>query len=213
MDALIHRVVDGDTSAWHALWSAIEPTIWHVTGQWRLVGPLSRSDDDRRNILVEVMHLLREGEHRRLRIYLQSAGNRPTSSFKTWLATVTARAAIDYLRAHPEFDDARGRASEEPRWVRLLPMAEIELGTIESDAATRASAAQLVERARRDLKPDQLRALSLWLEGSSHDDIRMELGLAHSIEAERLVRAALKRLRDRFASPHDLDAEPLETRT
>ena len=199
-ETLLEKVIDGDVLAWHTLWHAIEPTVWQVTGKWQLVGKLCKRDDDRRNIVVEVMNLLREQGHRRIRIYLDSRGTRERSSFKSWLATVTARASIDYLRAHPEFDDARGRPGAAPKWVHVVPMADPDARAVPADASSRAAVAQLLDRARRDLRPDQLAALSLWLEGSTAEEIDEELVLGDAPAADRLVRSALKRLRDRFAT-------------
>jgi DNA-directed RNA polymerase specialized sigma24 family protein len=208
LDALVRKVIAGDARAWQALWSAIEPTVWHITGKWQIVGPLSRRDEDRRDIVVEVMDRLRQGGFRRLKAYLDSCAGRPSSSFKTWLATVTARAAIDHVRAHPEFSDTRGRPGTEPSWVRVVPMANVDAGTTTSDATTSAAASQLLERAKVELRGEQLRALSMWLEDASHADIAIELGLADPHEADRLVRSALKRLRDRFGASIDPSMRP-----
>jgi len=90
VDELIQEVVDGDGQAWQALWRAVEPTIWALTGWGRVTGPIAQREDDRRNILLEVMGRLRADDFSRLRRYLASTKHRATpSSFKTWLATVT----------------------------------------------------------------------------------------------------------------------------
>lgn len=199
MDDLISQVIAGDTAAWHRLWSAVQPTVWAITGNWRITGAVSRREEDRKNIAVDVMERLRADDCRRLRAYLDGARRRPGSSFKAWLATVTARAAIDYVRAHPEFDDGRG-TNREPRWFRVVPTANVDAGAAtDRDPVLRATAHELLDRARRDLEPKQLSALAHWLEGRSHDEIASRLSLADGGEADRLVRAALKRLRDRFA--------------
>ena len=112
MEELVRRVVAGDPRAWHELWDAVQPTLWAITGKWQITGPLSQRDEDRRNIVVEVMERLRADGFRRLKSYLASLepeGNPRAGSFKTWLCTVTARTAIDYVRAHPEYRDVRSR--------------------------------------------------------------------------------------------------------
>lgn len=201
-EALLQRVVAGDVLAWHSLWKAVEPTVWHITGRWQLVGQLSKRDDDRRNIVVDVMHRLQDDGHRRIRAFLAAEPSAAKSSFKAWLVTMTTRAAIDYLRAHPEFDAARGRAGE-ARWFKVVPMSDPDGRSTVADAPSKAAVSELLDRARRDLRNDQLRALSLWLEGGTHLEIEQELGLRDAGAGERLVRSALKKLRDRFAPGHD----------
>jgi DNA-directed RNA polymerase specialized sigma24 family protein len=196
---LADRAASGDAAAWRELWRAIQPTIWAITGKWQFTGPLSRRDDERRDIVLEVMERLRADDFRRLKSFLGAAPERG-GSFKAWLATVTARAAIDHVRAHPEYLDPRaGAASDGPRWVTVVPMPDAELAYPFVDPEKVATAVIMLERARKDLAPDQLAALYVWLHGGDHGEIAARLGLASARDAERLVRAALKRLRDRYA--------------
>lgn len=211
MEALVRRVIAGDARAWHELWDAVQPTLWAISGKWQISGPLCQREDERRNIVVEVMERLRADGFRRLRSYLASTEAAPaagrTNSFKTWLCTVTARTAIDYVRSHPEYRDVRGRGTatdDVGRWVRFVPLTRepIHPG---ADPTKVATAAVMLERARDELRPEQLSALYLWLQGDDHVEIAARLGLGSPKEADRLVRAALKRLRDRYAS-HDTGA-------
>jgi DNA-directed RNA polymerase specialized sigma24 family protein len=209
---LVSRVVEGDDAAWRAFWRAVEPTVWAVTGKWQYTGPLAQRDDDRRNIVVDVMERLREGGCRRLRGFLESSEGRGGSSFKAWLATVTARAAIDYVRAHPEYVDPRGAGASTAdgalsRWIRIVPMPASEPAAPGLDPVRIATASVLLERARQDLDRAQLSALYLWLQGEDAAAIAERLGLATPRDAERLVRAALKRLRDRYAAADSRDAD------
>ena len=59
-------------------------------------------------------------------------------------------------------------------------------------------ARELLEYAAHALESTQSRALRLWMDGVSHDDIARELGLATPRDADKLVRAALARLRRHF---------------
>jgi DNA-directed RNA polymerase specialized sigma24 family protein len=199
--ALADRAASGDGAAWRELWRAVEPTIWAITGKWQFTGPLSRRDDERRDIVVDVMERLRADDFRRLRGFLDTIPARG-GSLKTWLATVTARAAIDHVRAHTEYLDPRGNKGEtsgEPRWVTVVPMPDRELPHPFGDPERVATAFVLLDRARKDLEADQLAALYVWLHGGGHGEIAERLGLASARDADRLVRAALKRLRDRYA--------------
>ena len=191
-------MVRGDAAAWQTFWEAIHPTVWAITSRPTITGPLARRDDDRRNIALLVMDRLRADEFRRLRLFLEAARARgASSSFRSWLATVTARAAIDYVRSHPEFADTRGKDGGE-RWVRIVAISESHAPVAQADPERIALAALVLERARAMLRSDQLSALLLWLQGEEHRDIAARMELDDEHEAERLVRSALKRLRDRL---------------
>ena len=197
MEALLERVIDGDTAAWQKLWQAAEPTVWAVTGKFQVTGPLSEREDDRRNIVLEVMDQLQADDFRRLRAYLTSAERR-ASSFRSWLATVSVRAAIDYVRRHSEYRDVRGRHSlGGDRWVRHMPLGEPAATRPAVDPVNLTTATLMLERAREVLRRDQLLALCRWLQGDDFEAIAARLGLSRPA-AQKLLRSALKRLRDRY---------------
>jgi hypothetical protein len=56
--------------------------------------------------------------------------------------------------------------------------------------------AALLEKARAYLSTTQFAGLVLWLKGADDADIMLELRLAEEAGAARLVRSALKRIRD-----------------
>lgn len=203
---LIEHAISGGDDAWHALWQISEPVVWAVTGKFQITGPLSELVDERRNIVLSVMDRLRADGFRRLRCYLDSTKLRPGSSYRSWLATVTARAAIDYVRAHPEYTDERGKTGG-VRWVRLVALRDEHAPVVKLDPEKAAIAASVLERAKDTLRADQLAALLLWLQGESKDTIASELALADPADADRLVRSALKRLRDRFRSEDPVQKE------
>ena len=62
----------------------------------------------------------------------------------------------------------------------------------------RGAAMTMLRYAYKELPPDQLAALELWIVNSGFDGIASELGLGDSQAAAKLVRAALERLRRRF---------------
>jgi hypothetical protein len=59
-------------------------------------------------------------------------------------------------------------------------------------------ARELLEYAARSLESTQLHALRRWMAGASFDELAGELGLANPRDADKLVRAALARLRRHF---------------
>jgi hypothetical protein len=83
--------------------------------------------------------------------------------------------------------------------VPIVPLPESEPETYAADPTEVMTATHMLERARGELRSDQLQALYLWLHGHDHREIAARLELSGSREAERLVRAALKRLRDRYS--------------
>lgn len=64
---------------------------------------------------------------------------------------------------------------------------------------TKETAQRILEFARETLAGDQLAVLAAWLKGESFDDMTSELHLHDARAAERLLRAALARLRRQFA--------------
>ncbi len=181
--ALVESTIAGDARAWQELWRTVHPMLWAITGLWRLVSCLCRSDEDRRNIVVRVMGQLHEDRFRRLRLFRDSCARRGESSFRAWLATVAARSAISYARAHRPAESIASLSME-------LPPADPTAALLGRD---------LLDRARNHLRADQLDALSLWLDGWDHAEIALKLGLGQRSLADQLVRSGLKRLRDRFA--------------
>jgi hypothetical protein len=64
-------------------------------------------------------------------------------------------------------------------------------------------ARELLDYAARELEPAQFAALRRWLEGVTFDELAGELGLSGPRDAERIVRAALARLRRQFGDRAD----------
>jgi DNA-directed RNA polymerase specialized sigma24 family protein len=205
LNVLVERVLTGESSAWHELWHRVEPLVWGISGKWQVTGPLCKRPDDRRDIVLRVMERLREGDFRRLRAFACSPGRGSDRALRTWLTTLAARVAVDHARAHPENVDARGRRGND-RWAKLVALDGIPDLAEERDLTRRTTALRLLERAREELSVQQLTALSIWLEGASTAVIAERLGLLDPAEGLRVLRAALKRLRDRYR-----DASPPES--
>jgi DNA-directed RNA polymerase specialized sigma24 family protein len=205
---LVERTIGGDGRAWRALWLAVEATLHRITARFRVTSRLSHSDDERRNIVLRVMGQLHADGFRRLRLYRASRERRGEGTFHAWLSTMAVRSAISYVRAHPEY---LGRPSPDDhrrgRWAEVLPLgAEVDARMVDPTRTVEARA--LLALARRQLREDQLEALLLWLEGREHGEIAALLSLGDVASAERLVRSALKRLRDRLAKDEDGEGGP-----
>jgi hypothetical protein len=101
---LLRRIVGGRGSqaAWEQLWFGVAPAVWNLTSDWTVTGRLSRSTDDRLNIVVDFFDRLRADDHRRVRCYLQRRDTGQLVPFKAWVLVVAKRVAIDYVRRFPE---------------------------------------------------------------------------------------------------------------
>jgi len=197
---LLTRACEGDDEAWQAVWTWIDPRLSALVSQPRFLARISQHEDDRRGVILSVMERLREDGFRRLKLFQKARALDGRLPFMAWLAVVTKRVAIDYLRAHPDYVDLRRRpGSEAPgAWVdvQALP-SEWRVPGVRPPVTARGTAAELLAFARRELPAQQQRALELWTQGESSSEIARAMGLSTS-EAERLVRAAVERLRRKF---------------
>jgi DNA-directed RNA polymerase specialized sigma24 family protein len=196
-DHQIERILAGDERAWQALVVDVEPLLSRVAARPSVMGRLAHDEDARRAVVVEVVGRLRERGFRRLRLYLETKRNGCPGSWEGWLATLCTRACVDHVRAHPEFLDGRKRGCR-GRWVELVGLGHAPVACAPSPEQL-VTAAILLGHARTQLRPEQREALHAWLAGLSFSDIAERLGLEEPTAAERMVRSALKRLRDRYA--------------
>jgi hypothetical protein len=201
IEALVPAAVAGDGEAWRRLWQGVEPRLGALVRKPRFAGRLSTDEDDVRNILLEVMDRLHEDDFRRLRRYLAARADKPGMTFMPWLIVVTKRIAVDYLRAHAEYlDKRRSDSTASPgKWVERGSMpAPSRLDGGRPPVTNQGTALAMLRYAYDELPQDQIRALEQWILDRSFDDIASELGLGTAKDAERMVRAALERLRRHF---------------
>src|ERR1700712_5314187 len=124
LEVLVVRTAAGDAVAWQELWRTIEPQLLRMVAQPSFLGRLGQREDDRRNIVVEVMGRLRADGFRRLRSYLDTRVTNPSLKFTTWLRVVTKRVGVDYLRGHGDYIDRRHEAdaSRPGVWIEPVPL-------------------------------------------------------------------------------------------
>ncbi len=203
-DDTIERFVSGaaaeDEAAWQHLWAAIEPPLSRIIAQPRFLGRLGGQEDDRRNIVVAVMARLKADRFARLRLYLDAKATNPRLRFLGWLRVVAKRVGIDYLRSHPDYVRRHDAGASRPgRWVdteELPPASQIFGGR--PPVTDLGTARELLAYAAGVIPAEQQRALELWAQSESFDDIALALGLPSATAAERVVRAVIERLRRRF---------------
>jgi DNA-directed RNA polymerase specialized sigma24 family protein len=206
VEVLVAAAAGRDEAAWQRLWAAIEPPLSRIIAQPRFLGRLGQREDDRRNIVVAVMARLRAEKFGRLQMYLEARKSNPRLRFISWLRVVAKRVGIDYLRSHPDYVRRHDEDASRPGvWIDAgtLPPASQIFGE-RPPVTNRGTARELLAFAAGAIPDEQRRALELWAQSESFDDIAKTLGLASATEAEKTVRAAIERLRRRFraAEPH-----------
>jgi DNA-directed RNA polymerase specialized sigma24 family protein len=203
LEVLVGRAADGEVAAWRSLWEDVEPWLEKVVANPRFLGRVGQREDDRSNIIVEVMARLHADGFHRLKLYIEIRHTNPQLKFKTWLRVVAKRVGIDYLRGHQNYVDRRrdpNRGSAPGQWVEAgtLPT-QSKLPGERPPMTNRGTALELLRYAADSVPEPQLSALELWTQGASYEDIARELAVAEGATgSEKLVRAAIERLRRRF---------------
>jgi DNA-directed RNA polymerase specialized sigma24 family protein len=199
-ERLVVAASAGEESSWQELWRRLEPKLAAVLRKPSVLGPLSRLEDPVQDVLVAVMAKLRDDGFRRLRAYVEARRANPALSFLPWVTVVAKRAAIDRIRADPNYIDVRsndGKRSGE--WIQADgSLDDYKLAGARLPITNRVTARQILRIAGDALSAPQRRAVELWTEEASSEHIARELGLASAREAELLVRAGVERLRRRL---------------
>ncbi|MBS1118317.1 MAG: hypothetical protein H6Q90_545 [Deltaproteobacteria bacterium] len=200
LEVLVVAAAARDEASWQRLWAAIEPPLLRIVAQPRFLGRLGQREDDRRNIVVAVMARLRADQFHRLQLYLSARQSNPRLRFISWLRVVAKRVGIDYLRAHPDYVRRHEVDASRPgAWIDAgtLPPAS-QLAGERPPVTNQGTVRAMLQFAAGAIPDEQRRALELWAQSETFEDIARVLGLATGQHAERMVRAAIERLRRRF---------------
>jgi len=208
LETYVTRVVDGDTKAWQELVARLEPLLIQLLRRSRTLGPLRRNLDDCRTVMINVLERLQKDNYRGLRLFQPWAAANPGKDFGDWIRIVTVNIARDHMSSRL---GAAERASDEPplnkrmlnTLASLLPDADDHRLAFRPSMTNVQLARELLEYAARSLDPAQFVALRRWIDGASFDELAVELGLATPRDADKLVRAALARLRRHFGDQTD----------
>lgn len=203
----VPRVVVGDTSAWHELVARLEPQLLRLLRRSRALGPLRRNLDDCRTVMLNVLERLKKDDYRGLRLFQLWADANPGKDFGDWIRIVATNVARDHVSSRL---GSAGRGTDEPLNKRmlntlasLLPEDDDQRLAFRPLMTNVQLARELLEYAARALDPAQFLALRRWLDGSSFDELAAELGLASPRDADKVVRAALAKLRRQFGDQDD----------
>ena len=132
---LLRAVATSGDAGWGPLLIALEPEILAFARR-QPIGRLRDQTDSPREVMTRVLERMRAHEFAAIK---KLCSRDPAPPLSAWLRVLVRRAAIDYLRASPEF--ARGNTTREPGWISL--------STLRSDAKP-ASPDSLAEK-RRDV--------------------------------------------------------------
>jgi hypothetical protein len=201
--AYVPRVVGGDGAAWRELVTRLEPLLIELLRRSRTLGPMRHNVDDCRAVMISVLERLSKDDYRGLRLFRPWADAHPGKDFGDWIRIVTVNLARDHVSSR--LGVAERADDDVPLNKRMLNSLASRLpGGDEERIGFRPSMTQLqlsrelLEYAARALDPDQFRALRRWMDGASFAELADELGLAAPRDADKLVRAALARLRRHF---------------
>lgn len=204
--ALIDELVGGRTEAWKALVELLHPQIERIVRGSRSLGPLRDSDDHRRNVVTDALEKLARNDHRALAILRHWLAENSDKTLMDWLRIVVTNVARDYVEKQLGAGKPGAGMDEASAKKRLLHTLASALPADDLSPALRPpvtdqqTARQILEYAAEHLPDDQLRALEAWLRQADFAEVGAAAGLArdHAKGGEKLVRAALARLRRQF---------------
>jgi hypothetical protein len=198
-EELAERAQQGDAAAQSQL-------VEHLWPQWlkqarasRSMAALARSEDHVREVAARVAEKLTKKGGHALRLYPLWRGAHPDSDFGDWIRIVVANVIRDYVReqiGNSKLDD--GEISPKRLLNQLTRSPAADRFGFRPAFTTAQAARQVVEFARAKLPPEQLRAIELWLEGATDDDMDREFGTSPG-RGRELMRAGVAVLRREFA--------------
>ena len=206
--AYVPRVVGGDGAAWRELATRLEPLLIEFLRRGRTLGPMRHNVDDCRAVMTSVLERLSKDDYRGLRLFRPWAEAHPGKDFGDWIRIVTVNLARDHVSsrlgvAERADDDVPFNKRMLSSLAARLPDAEDERIGFRPSMTQTQLARELLEYAARALDPDQFHALRRWMDGAGFAELAAELGPAGPRDADKLVRAALARLRRHFGDESD----------
>lgn len=204
-EGLVAKACDGDETVWKDLTLHLWPHFQALVRASRSMGGMAKSEDHVHNVLTNLVDKLGTDGGRAITQFPRWKEQNPGKTFTDWIRIVTSYTVNDYVRAALGRRKQGTASSEEsmPSIKRLLnefaaaPVNEDLYGSNRPPFTAAQTARQLLDYAETTLAGDQMKALSLWLDGASFEEMDAELGVAEE-ESKKLVRAAIATLRRRF---------------
>jgi len=168
----LFQAVTRDPAAWPKLMAALEPELVAMAKQQR-IGRLRDREDSPREIVAAVFARFHANDHA---VIHRLCAQQPRPELRAWLRVVVRRAAIDFMRANPEFE----RASN--RWISLA--------TLTSSAPGEAKPDSLVEK-----RAEVVRALREMVDAAKAETVaRGDDAIGHLAIAWGIERLHVRRL-------------------
>jgi DNA-directed RNA polymerase specialized sigma24 family protein len=213
-EALVARACAGDEEVWKELLLHLWPHLQAIVRGSRALGGMARNEDHVHDVLTALVDKLGTDGGRAITRYPAWKVENPTKTFSDWIRIVASFTVNDYVRAALGRRRAASSSGEDPlpSIKRLLnefataPANEELYGQSRPPFTAAQTARQLLEFAEATLAPAPRRALALWLDGASFEEIGADLSVDDA-EARKLVRASVATLRRRFAAQGS--AEPV----
>jgi DNA-directed RNA polymerase specialized sigma24 family protein len=192
-------VISGNESAWKELATRLEPVLLKLLGRSRILGPMRHNVDDCRAVMTNVLTRLKKDDFRGLRLFQPWIEANPKKTFGDWIRIVTANMARDHVSSRL----GGGNKRLVNTLASLLPADDDNRIAFRPAMTDAQLARELLDYAARCLDAIRLQALRRWLEGASLEEVASELGLPTARDADKLVRAALAKLRRQFGNQAD----------
>lgn len=197
--ALALRAEAGDATALASLIERLWPAWLQMIAADRSMRSLHSSEDDIRTVAIGLVEKLQKRQGHTLHLYRLWLERHPSKDFSDWMRIVTKNAVRNHVAARlgsaPRDDGpSPKRLLNEYSSSKLLEEIRVTPKITASQTAR-----ELLEFAEVHLPAGQRRALTLWLQGMTFDDIALDLGVQPG-EALRLQRAAVASLRREFSS-------------
>jgi len=198
-EALIERSLVGDESAR----SELVQYLWPVWLDWvrsnRAMRRLVNLEDGIHDVAARLVEKLIQADARGLHSYLPWKERNGDKRFQDWLRIVTKNVVRDYLREKVGSRNSSGEPSIKRLLNEFASAPALEGLGIRPPATLAQTARELVEFARKRLKPNQLRVLQHWLEGAGFDEMASELG-SDAEHVRQDLRSAIAVLRRQFSA-------------
>jgi DNA-directed RNA polymerase specialized sigma24 family protein len=203
LEGLARAAANGDSAARQRLVEQLWPFWLNRVRTRKGMRLLSHSDDHVHNVVARLVQKLLATAT--LESFVEWRRGAPQASFMQWLSQVTDNEALDYVRS------VAGRvpaAETEEGPSRKLLLNEFSTSPILEELGMRPpntelqTAQQLLQFARSRLPDEQLRVVTLWLQGDTDEEIALALNIkTHA--SRSLRRAAIARLRREFGAESD----------
>jgi DNA-directed RNA polymerase specialized sigma24 family protein len=226
-DPLVLGVVRGDRTAWFQLTLYIEQwVLTHVPSHWRMrKARLTQSEDDVRDVMLEVLERVGKDDFRALRQYLDrkladvpdvrsSAEDEPQlTTFAAWLRGLVDFSIRDHVRKRYGRPSERAEEGKEENDAPTITKRDLQSWAVHptqphsgqfggaQPGVTRVLTARSILRYAAEVFDErELKLFRRYLEQASFEELSAEFELPDKSAAEAEVRKLKERLRVRFRS-------------